>query len=97
MDSTIDPSASGSSSDAGKIYPKLDTLNIDGTSPKQGDRVSGDWEGVVDSIENDSACVRLEKINGEPPQAPPSNSDDNEPDEASLLQASQGVPVGGLG
>lgn len=88
MDSTIDPEPQESAVD-NELPVLLDTLAIDETRPKVGDRVDVKVSGPILKIVNEMAIIRPEMANDQPiPQEPPENEMDD------LAAASEGVLLG---
>ena len=65
MDTTIDSGADTGADDNG-LPIDIATLEIDGTRPKVGDRVTFKASGVVRQIVNQTAFVTPEEVNGQP-------------------------------
>jgi hypothetical protein len=94
MDTTIDPEPQDSAADTNELPVSLDTLAIDGTRPKVGDRVDVKVNGPILKIVNDMAIVKPETANDQPiPQQPPVDDMDQ------LAQAAEGqsLPLSGSG
>ena len=70
----------------------LAALAIEDTKPQAGDPVEGTYSGTVDSIDGETAVVRIEMLNGTPV---PAETESAEPDEDDLRRqaaAADGLP-----
>lgn len=71
----------------------LAALAIEDTKPQAGDPVEGTYSGTVDSIDGETAVVRIEMLNGMPVPAEAESA--AEPDEDDLRRqaaAADGLP-----
>src|SRR6267378_4654355 len=72
----------------------LDALEQDGVPPEQGDQIDCSISGTVQSVDADTATVKIESINGEPvAETPEEESAEGEPPET----PGEGGPGGGVG
>jgi len=87
MDTTIDSETSAA--DPNELPVLLETLELAGTRPQEGDSVDVKVTGKIIRIVNETAVVKPETANGQPiPQPPPANELDD------LARASEGVMLG---
>jgi hypothetical protein len=76
-DAAPDNTGDGNGDNGGLLVAGLDSLQVGGTPPAQGDTVTLKVEGVVDRVEGNEAYIRPQKVNG---KDVPSSSDENQSD-----------------